>query len=464
MKSAYFYLPFLLLCSHTSVFAQSLGFYPLVTQPNWARSSSSELFLGPDQSTSTNLYAGDGVQVIYPGMEGAFVVETVSLEHADLQSDFPLTRTQQDYSLTPEGLVHLGFRVYSYNANTVADATVSWFLDVNFEEVVLGQKTGDSPVVIPKTANVGQVYSYNYISTNVSEITGDALDLILGQFNDYEASRTTVVTDTEVRYAYVGFQDIDDLFPGSSPMQINDGANALIRVTEISGESSTTTELIGGANPVSDTSRSDPFTTTTIEWLVYGLGVVRTQLVFGAYLEAIMDAPVFDDGDGIISTRSLDDITGGIYTSIGLLSGVSGETDIRDARDVVVNGVIPVLGDYETSAVADAWWSNVGQRVSDDWYLDSDSGLLTYVPPSIQYGNSGEGWLYVDGLGFVYSQEEESGGFWWYNNDWGWVFGSADNLPYLYLETQDKWRYFISNDGVGWFYDFGTAQWTQANP
>ena len=82
--------------------------------------------------------------------------------------------------MSEEGLTHLGFRLYRYNANAVADSTVSWFTDVNFEETFQGQGTNDSPTIIPSSATLGEIYRYNYRSFSTAELTGETLTLFFG--------------------------------------------------------------------------------------------------------------------------------------------------------------------------------------------------------------------------------------------------------------------------------------------
>ena len=82
--------------------------------------------------------------------------------------------------MSEEGLTHLGFRLYRYNANAVADSTVFWFTDVNFEETFQGQGTNDSSMIIPSSATLGEIYRYNYRSFSTAELTGETLTLFFG--------------------------------------------------------------------------------------------------------------------------------------------------------------------------------------------------------------------------------------------------------------------------------------------
>ncbi|NRA26904.1 MAG: hypothetical protein HRU10_06605 [Opitutales bacterium] len=471
--NTYLLISLLLPTLATTVKAQesNLGFYPQLTQPEWTASDRYNNFGGISSSNSENLYDGSGVQVIYPGMEGAFVVQDDSLELGGF-SDFPLTRTQQDYSLTSEGVAQFGFRVYSYNANTPTDSTASFFYDENTEEVVLGQRTGNPPIIILPTATIGQVYSYDTVGESITEIEGEALNLTLGENHGFDLSRTTTISNSSVRYVYAGFQTVDNLLLGAEdPSETTDAYVALVRVTEITSNTTTTTELIGGdlqTDPL--TIPGEDITSTSVEWLVHGYGAVRFVFTTdGGFLDRILGAPVFDSGDGIVSTTSLEDITGYSYDGTGIpfdivkeSRGVDARAKPRDATDFVdSDGKISILGDYTTSAQPDNWWSRQTDSLGENWFYSPIFDALVRVPVSVSASNQGDGWIYVDPIGYVYSVEQEDGEIWWYIPGQNWVYTTSEAYPYFFSADDNAWLYLQTVDNTAWFFSFDDASWNR---
>ena len=52
------------------------------------------------------------------------------------------------------------------------------------------------------------------------------------------------------------------------------------------------------------------------------------------------------------------------------------------------------------------------------------------------------------------------------NNDWGWLWTSAETFPYIHSHREQSWLYFLAKDASGkpLFYHYGTEQWLNAKP
>ena len=128
---------------------------------------------------------------------------------------------------------------------------------------------------------------------------------------------------------------------------------------------------------------------------------------------------------------------------------------------MVVDGVIPLLGDGSGSPVADAWWSRNSEAVEDGWFSSADFASLIFVSQDALTSADGAGWTFLPGLGFVYTDGTAEGALWWYSPELGWLGTSAEGFPYLYINDEAVWKYFAEEDGVGWLYDFASEGWSE---
>jgi hypothetical protein len=100
--------------------------------------------------------------------------------------------------------------------------------------------------------------------------------------------------------------------------------------------------------------------------------------------------------------------------------------------------------------IQESAWLNGAENVTGGWRLSSWFG--TFLP----FGN---GWLYHEDLGWLYSVRDGTGNLWLWSESHGWLWTGEDLFPYLYRNHDQAWIYFLkSKNGIPRFYNHATKQ------
>jgi hypothetical protein len=439
------------------------NYLPLVTVPEWEESIVSyDVFSGDSTRTSSrNLRGADNSMRIISGFNGNTFIESVSISiFGSFEYPFPRVDSWTDYSLTEDGLFRWGNRAVTYSSIQPSPAQVGWQFS---ERVNWGKNGGDgitSPGVLSDRlqATIGEVVLHEYQSTNIAELPGSALTLILGTDTGATKQTQTTTQTVTVRVAYAGFDTVEGLFPGSDPYVPTPSYKALVRITETSAEGINTVETVGGFLEGTEETSFGPGGGTVVDWLVDGIGSVKSVLVLGDYLDDILNAPIFDKGDGVVSATTLEQIVGGSFDiEIYRVSGGS----ILMARDAVaVNGKINLAEGYTIPPAPDfrAWWYPE-LSVGGNWFQVSALGGYIYIPYGMQLAEETSGWVVHYELGDLYVLGTRDNSLWIYNPLLGWTWTANGIYPYFFVSAVGQWTAFAYGEGVKYFYSYLDGKW-----
>ncbi len=121
--------------------------------------------------------------------------------------------------------------------------------------------------------------------------------------------RTVSRSTIEHRAVYAGTATVAGLYPGSNPVRVTDPFSALVRVTEtILNGTTETYQIVDGVETELEPSELGPSTSTSIEWVVKGIGAVRLLFAFGEWLDPIISNSIFNNGSNVVGAISLEEL------------------------------------------------------------------------------------------------------------------------------------------------------------
>ncbi len=310
---------------------QTESYIPLVTEPGWFQTSVDNSFFDGSviRNESHNLLQLDSenriVMPIINGFSGGNPIETIShSDGGDFDDPFS-TIGRNDYSVDETGITYWHSTAASLNGGSgqgAAGVTLDSF--TTYTNLGPGDTPTDGVMLIRRKIRIGEIRAVRYHQATESTSESDGMSL-----------RTVSSDIVDRREAYVGTETVNGLYPGSSPVFVTDPFEALVRVSETTVSGSTETFLVDGGTETSfGVTDNGPTSLTTIEWNVKGIGLVRMVLVFGEWLDEIVNNSLFDNGSGVVGATSLEQLISQDNWVSEILRASGG--NLNDAADTIL--------------------------------------------------------------------------------------------------------------------------------
>lgn len=438
------------------------NYIPLATVPEWEETGVTyDLWTGDVTRTRTrNLRGANNAMRIINGFSGNTYFHSINLTESEF-FPFPRTDGYSDVSLTPDGIFRWGERGIVYSTVGGAPTDAAWGYE---NRVTWGRRLDGvtTPGVLsePRMATIGVVTLYEYRSTNIAEIPGDVLTELFGGVETGADKQIQTSNDNvSVRSVYAGFDTVNGLFQGSDPLLVTPPYKALVRITETTTEGVNITESFGGDFlPPYLESTYGPTSATVVDWLVDGIGSVRSVVILGEYLDDILNAPIFDSGDGVVAAQTLEELVGGSF-DIEILRASGGS--LLTARDAVaVDGKVELMGDYNIPPAPDfrGWWYP-DLAVGGNWFQVDALGGFIYIPEGMQLVEATNGWVVHFEMGDLYILGGSDQSLWIYNPTLGWTWTANGTYPFFYISGVNQWTSFAYGNGTRYYYSFPRQAW-----
>ena len=313
------------------VFGQVESYIPLVTEPGWVQDSVDNSFFDGSTilSESRNLLQLDSekriVMPLIDGFRGGSPIETISNSDVGDFNDPFSTLGRNDYTVDETGITFWHSTANSLNGGSgegAAGVTLDSF--TTYTGLGPGDTPTDGVLLTPRKVTIGEVVAVRYRQVMNSTSESNGLNL-----------RTVSNDIVDRRSVYAGTETVEGLYPGSDPLLVTGSFEALVQIIETTITGSSESFLIDGGSETSlGVTQSGPTSITTIEWSVKGIGQVRMILVFGEWLDDIVNNSIFDNGSGVIGATSLDQLITqeDIVTEILRSSG----GNLNDAADTIL--------------------------------------------------------------------------------------------------------------------------------
>jgi hypothetical protein len=415
-------------------------YFPLITTAEWQEwYHQQDEWIGETFTKAENLRSKDNAMPIIVGFNGNTFVKSRNIMHDDFfPPQLPRIDSYTDYSLTDEGLFFWGTKSTTYRdvSGKIASGVMSTVERVDWGKTLAG--TTDRKVhLLRRTAQIGSVFRYEYVTDRETLLGATAIELILGAGYSGEQQQTqTMHTNFDVRVVFAGFDEVDGLYPGSYPLKVTPAYKALVKITETTSWGTSKVVTVGGFLDGEVEDEFGPTTATSVEWLVDGIGSVRSVVALGAWLDLILNAPIFDQGDGVTAAQDLETLVG--YFDAEILR--SGGGNILLAKDAVaIDGKVQLFGDTATPPPPSftGFW-NPAQHVGDNWFRYDPLNGLIYISQETQ-DRPYTGWI-------------------WYA-DIGWTAIKPGNGTTLNLYIPDQGWYWTSQAAHPYYYNFSTRNW-----
>jgi len=408
------------------VWAEAESYYPLLTEPNFAETSITQSYF--DQPPITNRVRslksidtdGFNVSPIIDGFVSDTPVETISIVPASDFLDAFSTISYTHRSVNDGGAVQ-----YQTTSGVLTNGNPLDPVPGNFEfngktryyAVGFDGQVGDLGVqLIPRKATIGTITETRYRSVSSSRTdTGAGFALISDD-----------TRDIRLRQVYAGVGEVPSLYPGSS--QLATGSfTALVSITEqtLSGVSKSWTDD-GTTVTYQGETTIDETTSTSIEWIVKGIGSIRLLLVSDSWMDLILSESVFNDGSNVVGAIDLDTLISPDYRLVEVLRASGG--DLSEATNTVLTKTAQVIELWgksnEVPLSFETYAANAGLTGADASaeampFGDGISNWVKYafkIPLNVRYGiDSGAGVglpvLRIDGsvLRLEYIQRKNAG-------------------------------------------------------
>ena len=411
-------------------------YYPLITTPAWVEVVKTDDGYGMTTvDTRRNLISvgsdGPVIPIRPPIQFGNVIIESITDLSDPILGEQTLT-TLSSYDVSPDALSTMQLASVGVDFSHL---TNYWHHNTEFC-IQIGR---GYPLIRP-SVEIGRVYDACH--TQVSTTTTPA-DAQLG--TPGFTQETTALIRT--RLVYAGVETVDNLFPGADITLVTGPFQALVSIQELDLELTTRTTYEDNRPPDVDTTFSS---STAVSWLVDNIGVVKSVLAFGEYLDPLLNAPAFDSGDGVVSVNGFDEIVPPydiVHTTLRASGGNladAADADIASGEVVIYDlSAMPWLlteppADADRDGVADTLDRFPNERAAsvdtdrdgrpDDWHANCDlacqdgSGLtLDYDDDNdgitddveVTYGldprNAADGALDLDADGFSNREEAERG-------------------------------------------------------
>ncbi|NDV62179.1 hypothetical protein G0Q06_06945 [Puniceicoccales bacterium CK1056] len=415
-------------------------YFPSITTPEWEESYFfTAEYVGDTYSQLENLRGANNAMQIIREFSGNTFLKQKSITQNAFFPGLPRTDTWIDNELTDEGLYFHGNKSVTYKTTSghIADGVMSTIERVIWGRTLSGT-TSNKVLQERQSKKIGEVTNHEYQTEQVATISATAMKIILGEGYSGEDRQTqTSLTTREVRSVIAGFDDIDGLYPGSNPVKVTPGYRALVRITETYSYGTMTTETIGGQFPGTATNDIDGITVTTIDWMVDGIGGIRTVLKFGAYLDDILNAPIFDKGDGVVVALDLKTLLGGEFDQEVLRSGGGNILLAKDA--MAINGRVDLFGSASTPAppiYSGFWDPNAG--INGEWFRFDPLNGLIHIPRETQE-RPYKAWIWNHRTGWTTIHPRDDTSLNMYTPDQGWFWTKKEFLPFYFNFSTGRW-------------------------
>lgn len=307
------------------------SYIPLVTEPGWVQTMVDNSFFDGSvvQSESRNLLGIDSenriVLPIINGFRGGSPIETVSDSDGGEFDDPFSTLGRNDYSVGETGITYWHSTAASLNGGSgqgAAGVTLDSF--TTYTGLGPSDTPTDGVLLFRRKATIGEITAVRYQQSTESTSQSEGLNL-----------RTVDNQTVDRRDVYAGTDTVDGLFPGSSPVLVTGPYEALVRVSEttISGVSETFV-VDEGVETSFGVTETGPTSITTIEWTVKGIGLVRMVLIFGEWLDDIVQNSLFDNGSNVVGATSLEQLISQDNWVSEILRASGG--NLNDAADTIL--------------------------------------------------------------------------------------------------------------------------------
>lgn len=315
-------------------------FVPALNRENWSEQAVANKGAEFDEirSSSQNAFYTTGAAII-SGFSGNVMLETFSRSEDVYLGDLE-TAGFSDYLIDEEearlfGIATCDLPLGSIDAG-VDPASLALPSRLRYFELGIDDAETNGIPALRRVASVGVVGSLRYRSVLESE------GLRIEEW----------VTRREI---LAGIDRVETLLPGADLPTSTGGFDALVRIVETHLELSET---------YLDDALEDELTirdlkTTSVEWLVDGVGRVRFLILSGAWLDDILDGNVFEDGSGVVGTRSLLELVGEDSVSLEELLEAG---DVSRAKSLVLAGVGQSIALWEELPVPTGETSNAFEQ------------------------------------------------------------------------------------------------------
>ncbi len=308
-----------------SVTGMAANYYPLITVPGWEETQKQEDPYGfESRMYSKNLMGtrlNPVLNIVDPLQFGNVLVETRFEVSDPIIND--LLNTTVSSSYVTGDAIKIAQSAVPQSKGTTSPLVSNYWEGRAAQAGTCDRNTRGTPFIL-REIEIGQIYTTYYTNdtTSISEAGTNSGISIPGFTNETQACSTS-------RTVYAGVDTVDNLFPGSDITILPGSYKALVRIQEIE-QSISSTYTYDDGRPAEETTSFSTF--TTISWQVDGIGAVKQETFSGRSLDALLSAPAFDAGNGVIKVGAVNEIlTSDDLVSTVLLVNVSASLPIRDA-------------------------------------------------------------------------------------------------------------------------------------
>lgn len=194
-----------------------------------------------------------------------------------------------------------------------------------------------------------------------------------------------------------------------------------------------------------------------------GLVAQTGDIAFSFTIRAEFEATWEFEGDTpqtalLASGRSIEQSRdNGVLTVKYTALQVGAEQNTRPTfRIRVTDSTGTTLSDPFTAVVVSRFFTRGSSDLGNGYYQNNTLGLLYAGNPPYVYNDDGLGWFALSDSSNINA--------WMYllGTPLEWLYYSPLTYPWLYSTGEDSWVYFVTIDGVRWFYVNSTDEWVAA--
>lgn len=290
----------------SQAFTQSDSYFPILTEPQYKETLKTITYITDDvirtKTDSDKFIDNDGRFVMAIAYD--FISDTPLDSISTLTSPWT-TDVTKTYEFSHNTVDNEGHYRFQSNSGTYEGGNIA-FPDPNlfrtyreaklYRTSLLGIVGNRGALMQPRQVTIGQITDTKHREVAHSDSSGPF---------DFELTSDSTI-DYHTRRVFAGIGQVKNLYPGSDIVLVTDEYNALVSITETSYSGVIKNQMVQGSVVTDLEDNFIDSTTTSITWMVKGIGVIRSLAIDGEWLDIILNRPLFNDGSNVVGAVDLE--------------------------------------------------------------------------------------------------------------------------------------------------------------